>query len=325
MKTSLSIHVLIFAFVLSTISAWALVDEDKLKALEYDINSQAVQKVNKAVTPDFIIAKYKIKTPILPPRLDKSQVEALVSKEVELRVEGEFPKSRYKEIEKNAKEKYRMYKIGDLVTLRVMDARRGVTISVTKHIRKITSKGVMMGDVFYIFQDINPSEYPHFFKTKHNKAVEREIQMQTNLYKRQRKEYEDKVFRKLAPKIWRDEGYIYRPSKREWVPREEVFNYLYQKHWIEKYEEVRKDIEILVLEQNGFTWNEALQQWEVRGAEEETVAEEQPKKTISKSLSNWSQQIKSLFKDEGEENTDKEEEEEEDLWGEGDEGDAQQE
>ncbi len=302
-------------------------DPDKLLSYEFEIEKLTLQEVNKRVKPEDIAAKYKLRTPIVPPRLDKSQVEALIAKEVEAAVELRHPHSHFQQIEVDAKERFRMYKVGEKVLLRVRDQRRSVWTKTYETIRQITPKGVRMGDQFFIFRDIHSAEYPHFFREQHDKAIEREIAANTARYKRVRAEYEKQAFRRLSRRIWRSEGYVYRRSNRKWVPREEVFNFLYQRAWKKAYDEVRSDIENTVKTNAGLAWNEHLGRWEDPTQEEPAVDDKTAKGTEKtgdagkttdakrdpEAMEEWKSKIENLWKtkDKGEE----------DIWDEEDDGD----
>ncbi len=278
-------------------------DPDKLRSFDFEIEKQTLEKIAQELQPLEIAKKYKLRTPILPPRLDKKQVGSLVVREVERQVENRFPRTRLDEIEGEAKKKFRLYQKGDLVRIKVRNRRFDRRWEfVTAHIWGIKQKGVLLGDVFYIYEDIDKQEYPHFFKDRRDHAIDGEINRLTLIYKTSRAAYERRVKRRAATTIWRHEGYIYRKAKRRWIPREEIFNWLYQREWKKVYPGFRQEIEQQVYRQNGFSWNEDLQRWEIRGRDD-TGEELEPGARKPQLIDVWQEELKDIWKPKDEKDT----------------------
>ncbi|RMD82395.1 MAG: hypothetical protein D6820_03745 [Lentisphaerae bacterium] len=303
------------------------VPEEELKAYEYDIIRLAIEQVNRDVNPLAIVNKYKISLPILPPRLDHDQVAALVRKEIELRVSAKFPMTRLKEIEKEAEEKFRLYKVGDKVSIEVIDVRRHVKMTLNRYIREITGRGVRLGDDFFSFTDVSRKEYPHFFRDAHQRAIEQYIKVQTGLFKEAREKYEKQVRKEIEAKIWRDEGYVFVKRLRKWVPREELVQKLIEKEWMKKFESIKSDVEVLVLEKNGYVWDEQNGYWESKEDAEREAQEKAAqgetgekagkvaKKKIGSILSKWGSEIQKVISSGDKKKND-------DLWNDDDEKEA---
>ena len=306
-------HILLPIIAMIIVGATAFAgkhDPDKIKSFVFAIERQAMDKVNETIKPEDIIDRYKLQTPIVPPRLDKNQVKALIAKEVEAAVEATHPAGHFQQIEVDAKNRHKMYKAGQKVLLKVKDPRRNRWIQIYHYIRRITPKGVQIGDTFVIFKDLHPGEFPHFFKSEHDTAVDNQISSRTTMYKRLRAEYEKKAKRSLSKKIWRSEGYVYRKKKRVYVPREEIFGMLYQRAWKKAYVEIRPEVETEIMTESGFTWNEDLERWEDFEAAAEdpataddddaddatTTKEKGPKKGGDSTIGDWRNKLDNLWK-----------------------------
>lgn len=295
-------------------------DPEYIQSFEFDIKIETLQDVKQQVTQDTILNKYKIRLPILPPRLDREQVGALVEKEIGARVEASYPKSQFKQIEVNARQRFRRYNVNDSVTIRVLDPRTNQFRTVKGSIRRIDKRGILVGDTPHVYGDLDPKELPHFFQKRRDDAIMRYISGQTKVYEYQRSQEDKKLRKKLLPKIWMDEGYVWNRRKQKWVPREEVFNFLYERKLIETFKKAKLGHAANVLStKGGLKYDDTLNKWIVPGEENPTTdpvsAIDQATKDAAKkaddSLKNWATKFDDIFT-----------EKKDDVWDDGEKGDA---
>lgn len=295
-------------------------DPEYIHSFEFDIKTETLQDVKKQVTQDTILKKYKIRLPILPPRLDRDQVKALVEKEIGARVEAAYPKTQFKQIEVDARVRFRKYNVNDSVTIRVLDPRTNQFRTIEDSIRRIDRRGILLGDAPHIYGDLDPKELPHFFKKRRDDAIMRYISGQTKMYEYQRSQEDKKLRKQLLPKIWIDEGYVWNSRKQKWVPREEVFNFLYERKLIATFQKAKPaHAERLLTTKGGLKFDDALNIWTIPGEENPATdpvsALDQATKNAARkaddSLKKWANTFDDIF-------TDKKE----DVWDEGEKGDA---
>ncbi|MCH2176516.1 MAG: hypothetical protein MK193_12390 [Lentisphaeria bacterium] len=270
-------------------------DPELLRSYEFDIEFQTMKEVRAVVSPMRLKEKLKYKGDIRPPRLKKEHVQALVAQEINKRLEGKMPTQRFTDIELEAKEKYRLYKIGDKIKISVANSRTGGKIETVEGIlHEKSDREIMIHHSKYIYEDIIAGDLPHFIQKQHNQAVETYIRKETEKYQNERTKYEEQLNRELAPKIWKAEGYMWLPKKKDWVPLQSVFDKLYIQQWVRQYKKNRPQVTTSVYETNDLCWVEERKRWELCNAEA-TFQAEKGKVREDATLQVWVDKVSTLF------------------------------
>jgi hypothetical protein len=174
-----------------------------------------------------LAAEIKLAMPVRAPKLLEDQINNRIDKKVRVVLEEKCPDSRYAEIEQAASEKYRMYKIGDFVS---MDGiQRGEWRRIEGYLDAITNERIKLGDIYYARQDLTELARPKFYREDHEQAVRKYKAIQVRNFNLAKKELQEEQRRLFANQEWPKFGYVYSRRMRRWVPAETVLRNRYQK------------------------------------------------------------------------------------------------
>ena len=241
--------------VLSVVAAEGIND---LPRYDYEIDLRTVRQALAKVDMKDVAAEINLAMPVRAPKLLADQVDKRIENKVQVAIEASFPSSRYDEIAQEASEKYRMYKIGDFVS---MDGiQRGEWRRIEGYLDAITNERLKLGDIYYARQDLTELSRPKFYREDHEEAVRKYVAIQTRNFDLAKKEFREEQRRLFANQEWPKFGYVYSRRMRRWVPAEAVLRNRYQKKLKNVFDELRNGIKDEILANNGYIVD-SLNQW----------------------------------------------------------------
>ncbi|MCJ8330496.1 MAG: hypothetical protein HRT89_17750 [Lentisphaeria bacterium] len=233
----------------------------KLQAFEYDIQKESYERAIAELSAAEIAKEVNIELPVFPPLNKKKDVENMLKYEILDEVNKSYPMSRFDEMAKEVKQKNRLYKLNERVTVRVKDVRRGGQYKTVKgYLRTRTKTWIRVGDVKYNKALIDPNQLVHFDTARHMQKVRKEKKRLGSLFEKQRKKKRRVTTKKLSPIVWDREGYT--KVADEWVSKESVFKQAMAKALAKNIARIRAEIESVIYEKAGFCWNKEFQRWE---------------------------------------------------------------
>jgi len=243
---------------LAVLSVDAAEGVSDLPKYDYEIELRTVRQALAKVNMKDVAAEINLAMPVRAPKLLADQVDTRIEKKVEDAIEENFPSSRYDEIAQAANEKYRMFKIGDFVSMDGL--QRGEWRRLEGYLDAITNDRIKLGDIYYARQDLTELTRPKFYREDHEKAVRKYVTIQTRNFDLAKKEFREKQRRLFANQEWPRFGYVYSRRMRRWVPAEAVLRNRYQKKINNVAGKLRNDIREEVYAKNGYIVD-GLNQW----------------------------------------------------------------
>lgn len=254
MRTILSI----LTGCLFALSVAAVEGIDDLSRYDYEIELRTIRQALAKVEIKDVAAEINLSMPVRAPQLLADQVDKMIEKKVEAAIEANFPSSRYDEIAQAASEKYRMFKVGDFVS---MDGiQRGEWRRIEGYLDAITNDRIKLGDIYYARQDLTEVTRPKFYREDHEEAVRKYTAIQTRNFDLAKKEFREGQRRLFANQTWPKFGYVYSRRMRRWVPAEAVLRNRYQKKLKKMAAELRNGIKEEIYADNGYIVD-SLNQW----------------------------------------------------------------
>lgn len=238
-----------------------LTSEDTLKSLEYRIEVDTVKRVNSKLSAYELAKELKLETPIMPPVLSREQVKAQIEQEVAKAVEEKYPAAHFDEIKADAKARFRMYDIGESITVRRLNRDNAVVEKVGR-LREVKELNIIVADEKILRDDISAKDIMHFYREEYNKSVEEFVRAQSRLYTTQRDEYEAEERRKIGSAVWSSSGYIYWRGKSTWVPLYDYFYGMVEKKRRSLYANIRPEVQLAAMQKAGWTFNPDFGTWE---------------------------------------------------------------
>ncbi len=223
---------------------------DELKRYDFDIEVQTIKAVNQLLKPNDYAISIKLNPPIYPPVLTVDQVKLKIAEEIQALINQHFPDATYEKIKNDADEKFKMYKVGETVTIQRHYANqllevKGLLEVVSNDIIKISSIPIPK-------RDIARDDLARLFLADHEDAVRIYVQREVHKFEEKRKEYIEKAQDALTNKVWTKAGYLYNRRTNKWVPVMDIFNYQYSKAREKEMRRVRQEIREKVYKQNNY-------------------------------------------------------------------------
>ena len=243
---------------LSVLSVVAAEGVNDLPRYDYEIELRTVRQALAKVDMKDVAAEINLAMPVRAPKLLADQVDKRIEQKVQAAIEANFPSSRYDEIAEAASEKYRMYKIGDFVS--IDGIQRGEWRRIEGYLDAITNERIKLSDMYYARQDLTELSGPKFYREDHEEAVRKYIGIQTHNFDLAKKEFREEQRRLFANQEWPKFGYVYSRRMRRWVPAEAVLRNRYQKKVKNVAGELRNGIKDEVYASNGYIVD-SLNQW----------------------------------------------------------------
>ena len=253
----------IFAGALVCLPALAVKGVNDLPRYDYEIELRTIRQALPKVEMKHLAAEINLDMPVRAPMLLDDQVERRIEQKVLAAIEAKFPSARYDEIAEAASEKYRMYKIGDFVSIEGI--QRGEWRRIEGHLDAITNERLKLGDIYYARQDLTDLTRPKFYREDHEEAVRKYITIQTRNFDLTKKEFREEQRRLFANQEWPKFGYVYSRRMRRWVPAEAVLRSRYQKKVKSVAAELRDAIKEEIYAKNGYILDKLNQQWVLEG------------------------------------------------------------
>jgi hypothetical protein len=241
--------------VLSVVAAEGIND---LPRYDYEIELRSIRQALAKVDMKDVAAEINLAMPVRAPKLLDDQVDKRIETKVHAAIEANFPSSRYDEIAQAASEKYRMFKVGDFVS--IDGIQRGEWRRIEGYLDAITNDRIKLGDIYYARQDLTELSRPKFYREDHEEAVRKYIAIQTRNFDLAKKEFREEQRRLFANQEWPKFGYVYSRRMRRWVPAEAVLRNRYQKKLKSVAGELRNGIKDEVYANNGYIVD-SLNQW----------------------------------------------------------------
>ena len=229
-----------------------------LPRYDYEIKLRAVRQALTKVDMNDLAAEINLAMPVRAPKLLTDQITNRIEKKLEVVLEEKFPSSRYDEIEQAASEKYRMFKIGEFVS--IDGIQRGEWRRIEGYLDAITNDRIKLGDIYYARQDLTELTMPKFYREDHEEAVRKYKAIHTRNFDLAKKEFREEQRRLFANQEWPKFGYVYSRRMRRWVPAEAVLRNRYQKKLKGVIDELHNGIKEAVYADNGYVLD-SLNQW----------------------------------------------------------------
>ncbi len=144
--------------------------DDELRRYDYEIEWRTIETVNDLLKPaDFAIQKgYRF--PVMPPARRADKVRDLIEAELERVVEEKYPQEHFEEIAVEAEQEYRLYQVGDEVTLHAR-LRGPEEIVLQGTLRLITLEHIKLNDTTIALVDLSPDDRAHFDRFLREDAI----------------------------------------------------------------------------------------------------------------------------------------------------------
>lgn len=155
--------------------------------------------------------------PVRPPAMTRGQVEAALAAKVEEVVSRKYPKRDY---DKEAREKYRLFKIGEEVTV-TMRGGAGAHSKVTANLWAIEKAYILVGDQKFLKSDLDDTTRARLDPLLVKKAIEKYIEIQLAQYEKPRQKYLEAARERYASDLFGSKGFTL--VNKEWAPKRTVF------------------------------------------------------------------------------------------------------
>lgn len=245
---------------------------EELKLFDFDIEVQALQELNQQFSKRKFAQELKIKRAIYPPALPADIVEIKIETRINEILGKKFPNSHYAEIRREAEEKYKLYPLKSVVTIEANS--RGKKATFTGVLDFVTPEWVKV-QAPIAKRDVLEQYLPHLYRAEHEIAVKHYISKATRDYNMKKSIYETKLRKKISAYYWATYGYMRR--KKQWVPKIDIFNALYEKAYTQRLDKIREEVRRKVYTENGYAYNDKLAKWEKAAP---VVAEPEVKESI---------------------------------------------
>ena len=190
-------------------------DEDPTLAIEEEITLAVETAVKENVTPLLIAEKFKIPFPPKVPTRTIAEIDKELKENVAKLVDEKYPFSIVVKHRKEALNKYRVYKKGQEITLRVMPTGRAAVVSGI--FKGFNRKGeLMVGGNAVPKVDMTEDVMVHFDKDLAAKKIKIYVDNKLHYYHLDRKNMSEKITPILAKKSFKEAGYF--PSGADYIP-----------------------------------------------------------------------------------------------------------
>ncbi len=236
--------------------------EDDLRRFDFEIEKRTIRAVDKMLEPKALAAKRGVEWPILPPRLKYEQVEQKVEAELNKVLDQTYPESRYRQIRDEAEKIYRVFKIGEQITILIR--MRGAPHrwdETTGRLQVVTLDKIKIGGDVHARRDVYPDDLPHFYLDEHEAAIKKYTTLNTAKFETDRTAFAKKHRLDLEGRIWPQYGYLKSQKQPRWMPIEDVFQLSYKRTHEKVYNEKRPDMKTAVYNENGYYMDGDTNQW----------------------------------------------------------------
>jgi hypothetical protein len=233
--------------------------DNELSRYAYDIEIQALTLLEANLNVDLFAEQLKLETPIFPTELTQEQVKSKIEEELRMRVEEKFPRSRYDEIKREAEEKYKMYKIGDQVS--ISRQYGGQQIEVTGLLEVVSPAIVKISGLPVPKIDIDEKDHAQLYWTEHEEAIQKYVRNKTRTFEEERDKFQKQQEKLLARKIWAESGYRRVKKSKGWVPLSEIFFQRYEKERQKKLNQLREEIKEKIYREHEYVYVEEKGGW----------------------------------------------------------------
>jgi hypothetical protein len=232
---------------------------EELKRFDYEIEVAALRAYNEHFGPaKFINDNWPDKEYNLhPPRLPEDQVEAKVEAEVSRIVELKYPESRLDEIKDEAEVKFKMYKIGTIVTLEFTHQEK--TRMLVDRLEAITNEHVKVGLTTIYKEDVIKEYLPKLYRVEHEEAVRKYIRNENRKFTQAKTAYTNKVRAVIAKRYW--SRYNYFSSGEQRIARSKAIGDKYEAKRKEMMEQLRTEKTEEIRQSKGWTFDTAMARW----------------------------------------------------------------
>ncbi len=223
---------------------------DELKRYEFEIEVRAFQALKEELDAHKYAESLKITGPIHPAVMTQDQVRLQIADELKRIVEEQFPNSRYTEIKNEAEQLYKMYKVGERITIKRHYG--GQQLEVDGLLEVISTDLVKISSLPVPKVDIAKDDLARIFWAEHEDAIQKYIRKQTRIFEENRKTFSEKQKNLISNKLWLENGYVRNKKTRRWVPIQDVFMNKYEREKDSKLNSLRTEIRKEVYQENNF-------------------------------------------------------------------------
>ncbi len=242
--------------------------------LEEVIAQRIREDVDRTVKKQDIAAALGMKWPVTKPPKSKEEIAAEIDKQIDALAAQQFPDERRKEFEKEAADKYRMYKIGEEVSFPIRGGL-GPNAVVKGRFIELTQMRVRVGTRTILRDDIAPEVQAHFWEDVNEEFRTRYIRVQNAQYDAKIAEFKKQKRETMLPEALRAARYLHAPKEQldllrralqlpdpstrkgerelaEWFPEHDILEMVYAKRREAREAEVKDKITEQVFMSNGY-------------------------------------------------------------------------
>ncbi len=226
--------------------------------LEEVINTRVEAELDKAVSKRDVVKGLNWRWPVKPPTKTKEEIVQIVEHGVNVSAEQKYPAAKRKEFQKEAEEKYRIYKEGEDISFTIRGGM-GTHTNVSGKLYQISPTRIRVGSRWIVRRDMSEETCANFYKDMSKKFIERYVRVENNRYDAKIEGYKGDLRRERLPRSFSSNGYV--PKKRSlarslkpesWVAKSDVVDFFYRKLRAKAEPEIRRRVTEEVFASNGY-------------------------------------------------------------------------